>query len=108
MPKATKKSVFESKKLPPEDPDISENQEESTSSDQEQDEEVSFHPSLAYPADPVPQVIPSMYMPYIEGPRMDWTVNDWLYHRFLKWNAKHTWMWSGCPHGETMVQKVIA
>ena len=27
----------------------------------------------------------NMYMPYIEGPVMDWTVNDGLYNRFLKW-----------------------
>ena len=27
-------------------------------------------------------------MPYIEGPCMDWTVNDNLYHRFLKWHLK--------------------
>ena len=27
-------------------------------------------------------------MPYIEGPKMDWTVNDGLYHRFLKWHFK--------------------
>ena len=31
------------------------------------------------------QVVQPMYMPYIEGPKMDWTVNDSLYHRFLKW-----------------------
>ena len=29
-----------------------------------------------------------MYMPYIEGPKMDWTMNDSLYHRFLKWNIE--------------------
>ena len=29
-----------------------------------------------------------MYVPYIEGPNMDWTVNDSLYHRFLKWKIK--------------------
>ena len=29
-----------------------------------------------------------MFMPYLEGPKMDWTVNDSLYHRFLKWNLK--------------------
>ena len=29
-----------------------------------------------------------MFMPYIEGPKMDWTVNDGLYHRFLKWCLK--------------------
>ena len=27
-------------------------------------------------------------MPYIEGPAMDWTVNDGLYNRFLKWKLK--------------------
>ena len=27
-------------------------------------------------------------MPYIEGPSMDWTVNDNLYNRFLKWTFK--------------------
>ena len=27
-------------------------------------------------------------MPYIEGPCMDRTVNDNLYHRFLKWHLK--------------------
>ena len=30
----------------------------------------------------------SMFMPYIEGPKMDWTVNDGLYHRFIKWYPK--------------------
>ena len=29
-----------------------------------------------------------MYMPYIDGLKMDWTVNDALYHRFLKWKLK--------------------
>ena len=29
-----------------------------------------------------------MFMPYIEGPKMEWTVNDSLYHRFLKWKLK--------------------
>ena len=27
-------------------------------------------------------------MPYIEGPKVDWTVNNGLYHRFLKWCLK--------------------
>ena len=34
------------------------------------------------------QVYTNMYMPYIEGPKMDWMVNDTLYHRFLKWKLK--------------------
>ena len=33
-------------------------------------------------------VYPNMYMPYIEGPKMDCMVNDVLYHRFLKWKLK--------------------
>ena len=35
-----------------------------------------------------PPIATSMYMPYIKGPHMDWTVNDNLYHRFLKWHLK--------------------
>ena len=27
-------------------------------------------------------------MPYIEGPQLDWTMNDHLYQRFLKWKIK--------------------
>ena len=34
------------------------------------------------------QFMPAMYTPYIEGPKMDWTVNDGLYYRFLKWKLK--------------------
>ena len=29
-----------------------------------------------------------MFMPYIEEPKMDWTVNDSLYCWFLKWKLK--------------------
>ena len=55
--------------------------EESPSSDQEQDPGVFFQPSQA-------QFVPNMFMPYIEGLKMDWTENDGLYHRFLKWHLK--------------------
>ena len=34
------------------------------------------------------QFVPHMHMPYIEGPKMDWTVNDCLYHRFFKWETE--------------------
>ena len=54
----------------------------SSSSDQEQDPEVFIQPSKA-------QILPNMFMAYIEGPKMDWTVNDGLYHRFLKWDLKY-------------------
>ena len=38
------------------------------------------------------QAMQQMFMPYIEGPKMDQTVKDSLYHRFLKWKikCKHT------------------
>ena len=51
--------------------------EESTSSEQE----IYFNPQPSTIRNA--QVIPS-YMPYIEGPTMDWMVNDGLYNRFLK------------------------
>ena len=31
---------------------------------------------------------PSMFMSYIESSKIDWTVNDNLYNRFLKWKLK--------------------
>ena len=69
-----------------------ESNEELPSSEQEEDHEVSFHPCqvLHIPPNPAgqPLVLVGMYMPYIEGPHMDWTVNDNLYHRFLKWCLK--------------------
>ena len=53
---------------------------------------MSFHPRhfLTTPSNPVgqPPMAMGMYMPYIEGACMDWTVNDNLYHRFLKWHVK--------------------
>ena len=55
--------------------------EESSSSDKEQDPEVFIQPSQG-------QLLPNMFMPYIEGPKMDRAVNDGLYHRFLKWHLK--------------------
>ena len=71
MPKAAKKSTGETQNLPPDKTDVPGSQEESASSDLEQDTEIFFHPSLVPPAYPVHQDLPTMYMPYIEGPRMD-------------------------------------
>ena len=51
-------------------------------SDHDQDPHVSFHPAVS------PNQVPTMFMPYIEGPKMNWMVNDGLYHRFLKWHLK--------------------
>ena len=57
------------------------NDEESTSSEQE----IHFNPQPS--TSKSAQVMPS-YMPYIKGPTMDWTVNDGLYNKFLKWYLK--------------------
>ena len=85
MPKASKKSaqeeVQEAQAQGSTQSDVNESsQDEIPSSDQESDPEVTLNPRRSQL-----QVVPSMFMPYIEGPKMDWTVNDGLYHRFLKW-----------------------
>ena len=77
MPRTTKTSSCAVDK----DQDYSSAHEESSSSDQEQDSEVFLQPSQA-------PVVPNMFMPYVEGPKIDWTVNDGLCHRFLKWHLK--------------------
>ena len=61
--------------------DESSTHEDSSSSDKEHDPDIFIQSSQA-------QVLPHMFMPYIEDPSMDWTVNDGLYHRFLKWHLK--------------------
>ena len=88
MPKASKKSareeVQEAQAQVSTQPDSNESsQEEIPCSDQESDTEVTLNPPRSQL-----QVIPSMFIPYIEGPKMDWTVNDGLNHRFLKWHLK--------------------
>ena len=76
MPKASKKSVQEEvqevQAQGSTQPDTNESsQEDIPSSDQESDTEVIINPPRTQQ-----QVIPSMFMPYIEGLKMDWTVND--------------------------------
>ena len=88
MPKASKKSAWEevqgAQAQTSTQSDVNElSPDEIPSSDQESETEVTFHPFR-----PQPQVIPSMFMPYIEVPKMDWTVNNGLYHRLLKWHLK--------------------
>ena len=61
------------------------NRSQDSSSD---DPEIFFNaqPSTSLTARDIPSI--NMYMPYIEGPAMDWTVNDGLYNRFLKWKLE--------------------
>ena len=72
--------------------EVIESQEELLNSEHEEDLEGSFHPCHvpAAPSNPAgqPPMATGMYMPYIEGPCMDWMVNDNLYYRFLKWCLK--------------------
>ena len=82
MPKATKSSAQVEAQASSKQEANKTSQEELTSSDHETDPEVTFNPPRQ------PQVVPSIFLPYIEGPKMDWTVNDGLYHRFLKWHLK--------------------
>ena len=92
MPKTTKSSAQGSRPVSPSEEDMSNTQEELSSSKHNADPEVSFQPNQ--PLQPStsqvrqPQTTAGMYMPYIEGPHIDWTVNDGLYHRFLKWCLK--------------------
>ena len=72
MPKASKKSareeVPEAQAQVSTQSDVNEsNPDEISSSDQESDPEVTLHPPRSQL-----QVIPSMFMPYIESPKMDW------------------------------------
>ena len=57
--------------------------ESSTHEESEPEQEVYINHTNA----PQP-VYTNMYMPYIEGLKMDWMVNNMLCHRFLKWKLK--------------------
>ena len=80
MPRTTKNFAHRNTNLSQDETEVPSSQEDVSSSDQEPDPEVSFHPSRAH------QVIPNMPMPYIRGSKMNWTVSDSLYQRFLKWH----------------------
>ena len=83
MSRTTKNSVHGNNNLFPDETKVPSSQEHISSSDQEPDPEVSFHPSRAQ------QEIPNIFIPYIEGPKIDWTVNDGLCHRFRQWYLKY-------------------
>ena len=92
MANRAKMSVQGSRSPSPHTEEVAESLDELLHSDQDEDLEVSFHPhhTPVPPTNPVvpPSIPTGMYMPYIEGPQMDWTVNDDLYHCFLKWHLK--------------------
>ena len=84
MPKATRQSAHVTNTN-----ELQENSNVSQDSSSEDDEVVIQSPQFIQPSTSQTQpVVQPMYMAYIEGPRMDWTVNDSLYHRFLKGKIK--------------------
>ena len=83
MPKESESSAQEEAQASSQQEANETSQEELPSSDQETDSEVTFNLPRQQP-----KVVPSIFMPYIESPKMDLTVNDGLYHRFLKWCLK--------------------
>ena len=85
MPKVKALAKAHTSAIPDQEVDTPSSHEESTSSDHESESEISFHPSRKQATNLERQ---QMFMPYIEGPKMDWTVNDSLYHHFLKWKLK--------------------
>ena len=85
MPWATKLTKGPSNSMMTDTNDEVSQDETSLHEESEPEQEVFIHQSHHQVHQPV---YPSMYMPYIEGPRMDWTVNNVLYQRFLKWKIK--------------------
>ena len=85
MPKVKSSAKAHTSTIPNQEIDVLSSHEESASFDHESENEISCHPSRSQATNPVMQ---SMFMPYIERPKMDYTVNDSLYHRFLKWQLK--------------------
>ena len=67
----------------------SEREDPSSDQEQENDEVVIQSPQFIQPSTSQMQAMEQIYMSYIEGAKMDWTVNDSLYHRFLKWKIKY-------------------
>ena len=83
MPKATRKSHCVNT--------TSDNElqaDSSVSQESSSDDEVVLQSPQFKPSTRKVQAMQHLYMSYIGGPKMDWTVNDSLYYRFLKWKIK--------------------
>ena len=85
MPHAVRETKGPSTSVLTETEEEASHDESSTHEESEPEQEVYInhtHPNAPQP------VYTNMYMPYVEGPKMDWMVNNALYHRFLKWKLK--------------------
>ena len=85
MPHATRSTKDQSTSVMADPADEVCQDETSLYEESEPEQEVFIHHPQPYMHKPV---YTSMYMPYIEGAKMDWTVSNALYHRFPKWNLK--------------------
>ena len=85
MPKVKLSAKAHTSAIPDQKVGIPSSHEESASSNLESEDEISFLPSRPQAPNPA---MHNILMPYIERPKMDWTVNDSLYHHSLKWNLK--------------------
>ena len=85
MPKVKPPAQAHTSATPNQEVNIPSYCEDSASSDHESESEISFHPSRKQATIPVRQ---QMFMSYIEGPKMDYAVNESLYHHVLKWKLK--------------------
>ena len=84
MPRSTKKSAHVVNTKVCQDTAII--SQESSSSDVEMEVK---SPQFIQPSTSQSQpFVQPMFMPYIEGPKIDWTVNDRLCHSFLKMEAE--------------------
>ena len=85
IPHATRSTKGPSTSVKEDPPDEVSQDETSLHEESEPEQEAFTHnpqPNMHQP------VYTIMYMTYIEGPKMDWMVNDVLYHRSLKWKLK--------------------
>ena len=78
MSKAARKSVHGTSET-----EFQEDSSISQESGSEEEVVLQFQPSTSQT-----QTTQQVYMPYIEGPKLNWTVDDGLYNRFLKWKIK--------------------
>ena len=68
MPKVKSSAKAHTSTIPDQEIDVPSSHEESTSSDHKSENEISFHPSKSQATNPVMQ---SMFLSYIEGPKID-------------------------------------
>ena len=82
MPKVTKSCAWGATPEPTHEEMTTSSQDEQSSSDQEADPEITVHPLDSH------NQSQACFCHTLRVPRWEWTVNDWLYHRFLKWHLK--------------------